>query len=138
VKHNIFYRSIKKLKSSLKFILPFIILASIIITLFPHFFRNTYTVTISNRQIKTHGNKKTYIIYAQLEDGSIKAFKDKNSLVEFKFNSEDIYRGLQIYRKYEIKTYGFRITFLSCYENIVNVKKLKDNFIYPYIDPNSH
>ncbi|WP_446898629.1 DUF1523 family protein [Clostridium sp. LBM24168] len=121
----------KRNKSNIKSLIIVLIFVFITIALSPHFFRHTYTITVSNKQIKKQHDKSIYMIYAQMDNGNVRTFKDINSLVEFKFNSDDIYGGLQIYRKYEIRTYGFRIPIISCYENIVKVKKLKDNFIYP-------
>lgn len=104
------------------------------IIFFPHFFRSTYIVTIANKQIKTIDNKKTYLIYTQTENGDTRVFKDMDSLLELKFDSEDIYGGLRINRTYEIKTYGFRIPLTGNYENIVKVKwiKWKIHTIYKY------
>ncbi|MBU3091635.1 DUF1523 domain-containing protein [Clostridium sp. CM028] len=91
---------------------------------FPHFFRNTYTVTIANKRIIRHDNIDRYLIYAQMENGDIKVFEDANSLLEFKIHSEDVYWGLTINRKYEIKAYGLSIPLLSYYQNITKIKGL--------------
>lgn len=96
-----------------------------IIIFFPHFFRNTYIVTIANKQVKTLDNKKIYLIYTQMENGDTRVFESTDSIIEFKFNSEDIYGGLRINRTYEVKTYGLRIPLLSYYQNIVKIKGIK-------------
>ena len=93
-----------------------------VIMIFPHFFRNTYTVTIANKRVITNDNIDTYLIYAQMENGNIKVFENTNSLLEFKIHSEDVYWGLIIKRKYEIKSYGLSIPLLSSYQNIIKVK----------------
>lgn len=116
----------KDLKYKIRTALVCIIILAIIITLQPHLFRNTYTVIISSKQIEHTSNKKNlYLIYTQMNDGTVRVFKDTNSLVEFKFNSVDIYGGLRINRKYEIKAYGLRIPILSSYQNIIKVKAVK-------------
>lgn len=92
---------------------------------FPHFFRNTYIVTIANKQVKVQDNKEKCLIYTQTENGDTRVFENKDSLIEFKFNSEDIYGGLRINRTYEVKTYGLRIPLLSYYQNIVKIKGIK-------------
>lgn len=104
-----------------KLIIIFIVLVGLFM-LFPHFFRNTYIVTIANKRVITRGNIDTYLIYTQTKDGNIKIFKNTNSLLEFKINSEDVYWGLIINRKYEIKAYGLSIPLLSYYQNIVRVR----------------
>jgi hypothetical protein len=82
-------------------------------------------VTIASKQIKKQDNNIQYLIYTQIENGDTRVFKNTNSLLELKFDSEDIYGGLRINRKYEIKAYGFRIPLLSSYENIVKTKAIK-------------
>ncbi|MGH4139876.1 DUF1523 family protein [Clostridium sp.] len=113
----------RKFSSSkiVKLVISFIVLIGLIM-IFPHFFRNTYIVTVANKRVITRGNIETYLIYTQKEDGNIKIFDNTNSLLEFKINSEDVYWGLRINRKYEIKAYGLNIPLLSYYQNIVRVR----------------
>lgn len=121
----------KKIKIRIRSLIVIFMCILVTAALFPHFIRHTYTITVSNKQINKQNGKNMYMIYTQMDDGSVRTFKNINSIVEFKFNSDDIYGGMQIYRKYEIRAYGLRIPIISCYENIVKVKKVKDNFIYP-------
>ncbi|MFL0268851.1 DUF1523 domain-containing protein [Candidatus Clostridium radicumherbarum] len=93
-----------------------------VIMVFPHFLRNTYIVTITNKRIIKSNNTDKYLIYSQTEDGKIKIFQDTNSLLELKFLSEDIYWGLGLHKKYEVKAYGLDIPLFSYYQNIINVK----------------
>ena len=124
---NIFYQF--RNKNLLEFKIGIIIISVIVmldvIIFFPHFFRNTYKVTIANKRIVKRGNINTYLIYTQMKDGNIVVFEDTNSLLEFKIQSEDLYWGLRINRKYEIKAYGLNIPLLSSYQNITQVKGVK-------------
>ncbi len=124
---NIFYRSRNRNFPiyKIKIVIISVIVMLSVIMLFPHFFRNTYVVTIANKTVIRRNNIDTYSIYTQVEDGNIRVFKDVNSLLEFKINSEDLYWGLTINRKYEIKAYGLRIPLLSSYQNIIKVKGVK-------------
>ncbi len=63
---NIFYQF--RNSSFIKFRIGAVII-SIIVTIgvimfFPHFFRNTYIVTITNKRIIKHDNIDTYLIYS--------------------------------------------------------------------------
>ena len=127
MKNNIFYRYRNRISlkpNIIKIIISIIVILSIIIYS-PHFLRNTYIVTITNKRIITNGNRDTYLIYTQLENGNIKVFKNTNSLIEFKIHSEDVYWALTNHMKYEIKAYGLSIPLLSWYQNIIKVKGVK-------------
>ena len=124
---NIYYQFRRKNFPQLKIgkvIIIVIVLLSVIM-FFPHFFRNTYTVTIANKRVIKRNNTDTYLIYTQTENGDVKIFNNTNSLLEFKINSEDLYWGLIVNNKYEIKAYGFSIPLLSYYQNIISVKGVK-------------
>lgn len=107
-----------------KVIIIFFIIVGIII-FFPHFFRSTYVVTIESKRIIEHESKATYLIYTEMQNGDIRVFRNDNSLLEFKIPSEDMYWGLRINQKYEIKAYGLSIPLLSSYQNIVKAKGVK-------------
>jgi hypothetical protein len=92
------------------------------IKVFPHFFRNTCIVTITNKRIVRSNNTNKYLIYSQTEDGNIRVFENADSILELKFKSDDLFWGLGIYKKYEIKAYGLNIPLLSYYQNIIRVK----------------
>jgi len=127
MKKNISYQIRNKLFLKIKIwkvIISVIVMLSVII-LFPHFFRNTYIVTIANKRVIRHDNIDTYLIYTQMQDGNLRIFENTNSLLEFKIRSEDLYWGLIINGKYEIKAYGFSIPLLTSYQNIIKVKGVK-------------
>jgi len=119
------YRDDRFTKYRIKAVIITIIVIAGIFMYFPHFFRNTYIVTITNKRIIKSNNADKYLIYAQTEDGNIKVFENTDSLQELKFNSENIYWALQLNRKYEVKVYGFDMPSLSCYQNIVKIKGVK-------------
>ena len=111
--------------TSLKIVIISVIVMLCVIIFFPHFFRNTYIVTISNKRVIKHDNIDTYLIYTQMEDGNIKIFENTNSLLEFKTHSENVYWALTIGGKYEIKAYGLSMPLFSSYENIIKIKVVK-------------
>lgn len=95
-----------------------------VVVFFPHFFRNTYIVTVTNKQILKHHNTDRYLIYTQMEDGNIKVFENTNNFKELKFNSADIFWAISINTKYEVTAYGFDISILSLYQNIIKIKAI--------------
>ena len=122
-RHNKFrYNNYIKSKAGAVIVIIGVIVIVSVIMLFPHFIRNTYKVTITNKQIIKRNNTEEYLIYAQTEDGNIKVFEDTNNFLELKFNSEDLYWAIAINKKYEVRAYGFNIPLLLHYQNIVKVK----------------
>jgi len=123
MKNNFYKFTNKKFyKFNIFLIIIGIVLVVGVVAFFPHLFRNTYVVTISNKQIKTYNNSDIYLIYAQTDDGKIITFNDTDSALELKLNSENLYWELRINKKYEIKTYGLNIPLISSYENIIWAK----------------
>ena len=119
------FRRINFLKSKIKKIIILFTMMIGLIIFFPHFVRSTAIVTITNKRVIKRDNVDTYLIYAQTENGNIKIFNNTNSLLEFKIRSEDLYWGLIINKKYEIKAYGLSIPLLSYYQNIKSIKGVK-------------
>lgn len=123
MKNNFYkFKNNKFYKFNIVLIIIGIVLIVGVVAFFPHLFRNTYVVTISNKQIKTYNNSDIYLIYAQTDDGKIITFNDTDSALELKLNSENLYWELRINKKYEIKTYGLNIPLISSYENIIWAK----------------
>ncbi|MDT8717014.1 DUF1523 family protein [Clostridium sp. 19966] len=121
-RHNNFLKS----KTGILILIPAVIVIIIVIMLSPHFIRDTYKVTITNKRVIKHKNTDVYLIYAQTEDGEIRVFKNANNFIEMKHNSEDLYWAISINKKYEITVYGFNIPLFSNYQNIVKVKGIQN------------
>lgn len=100
----------------------FVLGVAIVGSIIPHTMKNTYTVTITDKQVKRSNDSDKYLIYTKT-DGKTRVFKNTDSLLEGKFNSADVYAELEIGKTYDIETYGYRIPFCSMYENIVDVEE---------------
>lgn len=118
--NNFRYNNFKKTKLVKLIFAVFVII--FVFTLFPHFIRDIYKVTITNKRIITNKNTKEYFIYAVTNNGQIRVFRVKNNFIEMRFNSEDLYLAMQVNRKYEITAYGFNMPIFSDYQNIINAK----------------
>ena len=93
----------------------------------PHFDRDVYTATVTDKErvVKQSGNyvSSKYLVFTELQNGGTRVFENTDSFLELKFNSSDLQGRLREGRTYEIGTYGWRIPFLSMYENIVSVRE---------------
>lgn len=122
-RHNTFrYNNFIRSRARVVIVIIGVIAIVSVIMFFPHLIRNTYKVTITNKQIIRRNNIDEYLIYAQTEDGRLRVFKDFNNFMELKFNSEDLYLAISINKKYEVKAYGFNIPLLLNYQNILSAK----------------
>lgn len=90
-----------------------------------HFHRSTYTLTINKMEVKRHNKHDKYLIYTKTDNDKVLVLENTDSLLEWKFNSSDIYGELKSGHKYVFKTYGWRIPILSSYANIVEFKEEK-------------
>lgn len=84
---------------------------------------NYYTVTVESKERISTGTgsslRHKYLVFT--ED---KVFENTDTMLRLKFDSSDIQGRLKVGSSYKIKTYGWRINFLSMYENIIGVEDL--------------
>ena len=67
---------------------------------------NTYVIKVTDKETKTSKDSSKYLIFGDDEKGNAKVFENT-----------------EIGKTYEFKTIGFRIPFMSSYENIMTVKE---------------
>lgn len=87
-----------------------------------HFNRNSYNITVTDKDRIIKGDDSYYVVFADLQNGQNKVFKNEDTLIEGKWNSSDIQGKLKVGEKYKIFVYGYRFPFLSMYENIIEVE----------------
>ena len=83
---------------------------------------NSYEITVTEKVVKHSNESSNYLIFAELENGEVRVFKNSDSFIVGKFDSSNMYAKIKIGQKYKIKTLGWRIPFLSAYENIVELE----------------
>ncbi|WP_375180701.1 hypothetical protein, partial [Enterococcus rotai] len=81
---------------------------------------NTYVIKVTDKETKTSDDSSKYLIFGDDEKGNAKVFENTDAIFARKFNSSDLYAEIEIGKTYEFKTVGFRIPFMSSYENIMN------------------
>ncbi len=80
------------------------------------------TITIKDKERVVTGSgeemSSKYLIYSETE-----VFENTDSWLYFKFNSSDVYGGLQYEKTYTVKVAGWRSPFLSMYRNIISIEE---------------
>ena len=95
-----------------------------ILMMTPLLSQDDYAITVTDKEVKRSGESYQYLIFSETEDG-VRVFKNTDALIVFKFNSSDIQAKLKVGETYKVETIGFRVPFLSMYENITSVKEGK-------------
>ena len=120
----------------MRYIAPLVCIALVILIILgswivPPFVRNSYTVTVTGKErIYKSGEEASssyYLVFAKEPDGIVKVFKNSDELLLGKFDSSNIQAGLEIGGTYDVDVYGFRVPFLSMYENIIRYNPTKEN-----------
>ena len=81
--------------------------------------KQIYQCEVKEKWVKSSGNSQKY----NVKCGDT-IYEITDLLFKGKFNSSDIYGALEVGKKYEIETTGYRIPFLSDYQNINKYKEL--------------
>ena len=90
---------------------------------FQHTTIEYYKVTITDKERISVGSGEDishkYLVFA---DENV--FENTDSIFHWKWDSSTVQSKLEKGKQYSIKTYGWRVPFLSWYENIVSVKAI--------------
>lgn len=79
----------------------------------------TYTVTVTDKDIKNYSSSSKYLVFTKLENGETKTFCIEDTFFNFRWDSSDAYADIEIGKTYKIEVIGWRIPFFSEYENIM-------------------
>jgi hypothetical protein len=90
----------------------------------PHCSKDTYTAKVTEKERIVDGDDSKYLVYTKLQDGKVRVFENTDSTLEWKFNSSDVYARIEKGKTYEFDTYGWRIPFMSLYENIIDLREV--------------
>ena len=106
--------------------LPIIVLVILVLGLIvgpaiPYYMSDEYVVTVTDKLAKRTDDTDQYLVFTKLEDGSVRVFKNADSLIKWKCNSSDVYATIEKGKKYRVRAYGWRIQACSSYENIVEI-----------------
>ena len=123
-------------KEYVHYIAPLVCIALVILLILgtwivPLFVRNSYTVEVTGKEriYKSSENASSsyYLVFAKEPDGDVKVFKNSDELLLGKFDSSNIQAGMEIGGAYDVDVYGFRVPFLSWYENIIRYSPAEES-----------
>ena len=105
-----------------------IVLVVIFITVpicFSYYSVKTYTVTVTDKNVKNSEDSSKYLVFTKTDNGT-RVFSIEDSVLKWRFNSSDVYAEIEIGKTYDIEVIGWRIPFLSEYENIMKLSEVSE------------
>ncbi|MDE6733801.1 MAG: hypothetical protein K2J77_13120 [Oscillospiraceae bacterium] len=96
-----------------------------IYTLF-NFNDTEYTITVTDKErvfAGGEGGESKYLVFGDDTNGNALVFENTDTFIRGKWNSSNIQGQLKIGGTYTITVVGYRIPFLSSYQNIIKVQQ---------------
>ena len=88
-----------------------------------------YTITITDKErIYTgSGNSSSskYLVFGDDNNGNSLVFENTDCFIRGKWNSSNIQGQLKVGNTYKITVIGYRVPFLSWYQNIIKIEEVK-------------
>lgn len=88
-----------------------------------YFKESTIHVSVTDKQVKRSNEDDIYLVYGLTDDGDTYVASIEDDLIHLKFNSSDIFAGIQVGHSYTFQTYGIRVPIFSMYPNIQSYKE---------------
>ena len=83
----------------------------------------TYTVTVTDKERVNKSDSSKYLVFCEDENGEVLVFENTDELLRLKFDSSTVQGTIKQGGKYKLTVVGFRIPFLSMYQNIIKVEE---------------
>lgn len=100
-----------------------IIIIFVLVSMVGTFNDKEYTITVTDKEriVDTDGETITskYLIFGEDEDGNVLVFRNSDEPIRGKWNSSTVQGSLKVGKTYTVIVVGYRIPFLSTYENII-------------------
>lgn len=88
-----------------------------------YYSEKTYTATVTDKDIKNYSSSSKFLVFTKTEDGTTKVFSMEDTLIKGRWNTADDYAEIEIGETYTFTVIGWRIPFMSEYENIIEFQK---------------
>ena len=110
-------------------IIAIAIVIGLVVDIVGSFNDHTYIITVTDKEriVEQNGDDidSKYLIYGTDKKGQDYVLENTDNLFRGKFNSSDVYGSIKREKTYEVTVVGYRVQFLSWYENIIKYKELK-------------
>ena len=81
-------------------------------------------VTVTDKERVMTEDSSKYLVFTEDSDGNTYVFENTDSLLRGKFDSSDVQGQLKVGNTYKITVVGYRIPFLSAYQNIIAFEEI--------------
>ena len=86
-----------------------------------------YTVTVTDKERVVDGDSSYYLVFTEDANDEVRVFMNDDEPLRGKFNSSDVQGELKIGCTYELTVVGYRVPFLSMYQNIIEVRSVEND-----------
>lgn len=87
--------------------------------------RREVTATVTGKEVKNKEKDSKYLVYTKDNTGEVAVYEITDALFAGRFNSSDVYAGIEIGKTYKFEIGGSRIKILSWYPNIYEYTELE-------------
>lgn len=105
------------------------IMLGVVISIPFNFNDHEYTVIVTDKERIVKGSGEStdskYLVFVDDVNGESRVFENTDTLLRLKWNSSNIQGKLKVGHTYKITVVGFRMSFMSMYENIIKVEEVK-------------
>ena len=87
-----------------------------------------YTITVTDKERIYEGSGDTssskYLVFGDDQNGNSLVFENTDCFIRGKWNSSNIQGQLKVGNTYKITVIGYRVPFLSWYQNIIKIEEV--------------
>ncbi len=113
-------------KTVINVVIGVIVMAVVLLPVVALNFNDTeYEVTITDKERIVDGEISKYLVFAEDKQGKTVVFENTDALLRLKFDSSDIQGQLKEGHTYKVTVVGYRVSFLSMYQNIIGIEEIK-------------
>ena len=85
------------------------------------------TATVTDKTVKRYNGEDKYLVYTKNTDGLVEVFEITDSFAFGRFDSSNVYGGIEVGETYSFIVVGKRSEFYSIYPNIKEYNELPDS-----------